>query len=148
MTSKINFTSPASGTTTLANHVLRPLLQRTITPFPLYLPCPFAFNMTADTVLVAMDLFPEYYKDLEFNYTAMWAYINRILFFKNSIEILKNSKEISKFHPISIPKFVVYTLIHKILSWRVNIRDSMVEKKSDKLPSNINDFVQYMAGKY
>ena len=108
---------------------------------------PFAINMIADTALTAMDLFPEYYKDMEFNYSAMWAYINRISFFKSTTDILEMRKAIRKFHPISVPQFIFYTIIHKILAIRVQMRDVSLETEFDKPPLNINEFVQYMADK-
>ena len=92
---------------------------------------PFAINMIADTALTAMDLFPEYYKDLEFNYTAMWAYINRISFFKSTTDILNRRKEIRKFHPICVPMFIFFTIVHKILALRVKMRDLLFENTFD-----------------
>ena len=106
---------------------------------------PLFLNAYADTALVAMDLFPEYYKDLNFNYTAMWAHANRIFLFEYTNYILSKRKEIQKFHPFNVPMFIAYTIIHKILAFRIKIRSALSKNQPGTLLSNINEFVQYMA---
>lgn len=107
---------------------------------------PFAVNMIADTVLVAMELFPELYGKTKFNYTAMWAYIDRISFFKDSSDTIKRRYEIRQHHPFSVPRFIAYSLIHKLFAFRRFVLGSRLNNEEVHYPSNIQDFVQLLAG--
>lgn len=108
---------------------------------------PFAVNMIADTALVAMELFPDRYRGIKFNYTAMWAYIDRISFFKSSSDTIRRRHEIRKHHPFSVPRFILYRLIHKFFSFRRTVLSSRLNTKEANCPSNIHEYVQYMASK-
>ena len=105
---------------------------------------PFSHNLIADAALVAMDLFPEYYKNMNFNYTAMWAFVDRISFYKNTKYIWENRNALRKFHPINTPMLIVYMIAHKIVAFIKKIRDARSSYHSGELPSNINEFVQFM----
>jgi len=107
---------------------------------------PFAINMIADTALIAMDLFPNYYKNQQFNYTAMWAYIDRISFFNSSSNTFRRRKEIRKYHSFSAAKFIIYSATHKIFAFRRRVLNVMLNKANIQYPSNISDFVKFMAG--
>ncbi len=106
---------------------------------------PFAINMIADTALVAMDLFPTYYKNLRFNYTAMWAFIDRISFFNSTSNTLKRRGEIRKYHSFSAIKFLIYSSIHKFFAFRRKMLNLRLNKDATQYPSNISDFVKCMA---
>ena len=108
---------------------------------------PFAVNMIADSALVAMDLFPEHYSGLKFNYTAMWAYIDRISFFKSSSGTIQRRNEIRRYHPFSVIRFVSYRLVHQFFALRRRILSFRANRENVQYPSNIRDFVQEMAMK-
>ena len=106
---------------------------------------PFAINMIADTALVAMELFPEYYGNMKFNYTAMWAYMDRISFFNDSMDIISKRKEILKYHNFSVLRFIFYVQIHRLSALRRKILDYIGPKNNENSsPMNINEFVQVM----
>lgn len=114
----------------------------------LYPGAPFAANMYADTALVAMELFPEYYTGMKFNYSAMWAHTQRILNFDGMMGILRNRKEINRYHPFSVPRFLLYWCIHKLMDLRVFLRKKLMTRKlmrlSEKCPENIREFVLFV----
>ncbi|GEM_PF-1341796 len=126
-------------------------MHKTIPPFT---PCPV--NASTDSILVAMDLFPDYYDGIHFNYSAMWAYLRRTIAFDNKQrkkidcqygevpmgrirEILKIKNKIKTFHPFNSMKFVIYSFIHSFFEFKKQI--SRNKLKSKECPDNINDFV-------
>jgi glycosyltransferase involved in cell wall biosynthesis len=102
-----------------------------------------AANMVPDAVLVARDLFSGLYQGVDFNYDSMWAYVYRLNFVTRG-QVLKNSKEIRKYHPFGAARFLMYTLIHDIAVLRRKILDGWKPMRDIKRqpPDNIFDFVK------
>jgi len=130
------------------------VLDRFIREYPgyqmhktLYPDVSFQVNMIPDSALVAMDLFPEYYKGMTFNYSAMWAYIMRLTKFNNWFGIMKRRKLIKQYHSFSVVKFTFHSLIHKISAIRQNINSKKVIDSERDIPSNIFDFARMMASR-
>ena len=82
--------------------------------------------------------------NMKFNYTAMWAYMNRISFFKDSLDIISKKKEISRYHHFSTLRFLFYVHVHKILAWRRKILDLKLNNITNNCPQNIESFVKFM----
>lgn len=109
---------------------------------------PFAVNSYADSALVAMELFPDYYGDMKFNYSAMWAHMQRILGFASVMSIARNRRRINQYHPFSVSRFLLYSVVHKALSIRIALRRRLAnwrfESISGQVPKNIRDFVRVL----
>ena len=108
-------------------------------------------NLLADTILVAMDKFPQFYGDMYFNYNATWAYINQhSKSFKWGItmkDIIQERGEIRKYHSFSVFKFLGYCILYKLSAlYRIfsekNINLGPFYKN---VPDNIDDFVKRLS---
>ena len=86
-------------------------------------------NLIADAVLVARDLFPEFYGDADFDYDAMWAYLLRLQrFFKWDLstgEVLAKRREIRAYHPFHPARFLAYAAMHEASNVRRAILDGL-----------------------
>lgn len=112
---------------------------------------PIKTNLLPDTILVAMDLFPEFYAKFKFNYFAMWVYILQMgKIFKvntNVWYIVMNYKKIQHFHKFNLLKFFWYFFLQQALiihekaldKIKLFIRHRNLDKK---VPDNIRDFVK------
>ena len=104
-------------------------------------------NLIADAVLVARDLFPEFYGDADFDYDAMWAYLLRLQrFFKWDLstgEVLAKRREIRAYHPFHPARFLAYAAMHEASNVRRAILDGLgaAFRPSRATPDNIRDFV-------
>ena len=104
-------------------------------------------NLIADAVLVAHDLFPEFYERVEFDYDAMWAYLVRLQrFFKWDLsirEVLAKRSEIRAYHPFNPGRFLAYTALHEASNVRRAVLDGIgaAFRPSRGTPDNIRDFV-------
>jgi hypothetical protein len=71
----------------------------------------FSLNACPDCILVALDLFRDYYNGSRFNYEAMWALFQRHS--KLSIlDLLMNRREIRKYHSFDVVRFLFYRTAH------------------------------------
>jgi len=117
-------------------------------------------NVLQDAILVAMDKFGQFYRDIHFNYNAMWAFIvAQAGYFKWNIsmqEIIQKRKKIRQYHSFSILQFLKYCLINKIVAfysyrnpialYRSFSRKIMKSGVFDNgAPDNIYDFVKQLA---
>ena len=106
----------------------------------------FAFlNAHMDAILTAMDLFPEYYRGVEFNYEAMWAIHNKLSGFKKSLWILKERKNISAYHKIRATKFIAYSLAQAAIGFGKSLHRTAINLRASNVPSNVLEFVDLMA---
>jgi glycosyltransferase involved in cell wall biosynthesis len=120
---------------------------------------PIAINHIQDSTLVAMDMFPEFYAKLKFNYEAMWANMvwsgryQRTLYIPESklssvFHLLCNRKEIRIYHPFRVTSFLFYCLINALLRLRADLKRKIKGKKIDGYgyendsPQNIYAFVK------
>lgn len=117
-------------------------------------------NVIQDAILVAMDKFPQFYSSLHFNYNAMWAFIvSQAGYFKWNIsiqEIIKKRHQIRLYHSFSVPQFLKYCMINKVVAlysyrnpaalYRSFLRKTMKLGIFDNsAPDNISDFVKQLA---
>lgn len=117
-------------------------------------------NVIPDSILVAMDKFPQFYQGLDFNYDAMWAFvIQQAGYFKWNInikEIIQKRHQICRYHPFSVLQFLKYCVINKIIAlylyrnpvalYRSFLRKIVkVGPFSKSVPDNISDFVKQLA---
>ncbi len=102
-----------------------------------------------DTILVAMELFPEFYGDIKFNYSAMWA-VCRKKVGKNVLEIIRSRKEIRKYHSFDVAIFLSYLAGHYLSGpWeRLSGRKARIARRTinrGNPPNNILEFVNLVA---
>ncbi len=104
-----------------------------------------AANMIPDAVLVARDLFSEFYEGVSFDYDSMWAYIYRLKFVSRR-QVLRNSEKIRRYHRFSPVRFLMYTLVHDIAVLRRRTLDGCTSPRGIKRhpPDNILDFVKLL----
>lgn len=117
-------------------------------------------NVIQDSILVAMDKFPQFYRDINFNYNAMWAFIvSQAGFFKWNIsikEIIQKRHQIRHYHSFSVLQFLKYCVINKFVAW-YSYRNPVALCRSflrrivksgpfiENVPDNIYDFVKQLA---
>lgn len=95
----------------------------------LFQDAPVVANIIPDSVLVAMDLFPEYYHGAKFNYAAMWAYFQRINPHESVGGILRKRRQIGIYHSFNTGRFLYYCLIHRILALRAFLQKNISKER-------------------
>jgi glycosyltransferase involved in cell wall biosynthesis len=107
-----------------------------------------AANMIPDAVLVAMDLYPDFYKGMRFDYDAMWAYICRLRFASHGT-VLQKRAEIRKYHGFHPSSFLFFSAIHEISVLRRNFLTRIMPwgEFRDYAPNNIQAFVKALAAR-
>jgi len=107
-----------------------------------------AANLVVDAILVAMDLFPDYYSRMRFNYDAMWAFLHRIGGPAKG-EILRQRSEIRRYHPFSVPRFACYLALQEgiVRGRQLVTRLLSFHRLSKEIPPNIHDFARAYAGR-
>lgn len=111
---------------------------------------PVVVNVIPDSILVAMDLFPECYKGTKFGYSAMWAYVHRCYKYESLWGLLRKRKRIRARHSFSIFVFLFYNVIHRVLDLRVALRKKTLKwRKIEQIEeceySNVGDCVKVIA---
>lgn len=119
---------------------------------------PYVLNLAQDSVLVAMDLFPEFYRATRFNYEAMWARMLRIVRadhtlgttgkkFDSVFGLIRKRRQIRVYHPFRVSHFLFYSLINTLLELRALLRRNIWKKRIDQsvkdCPKDIRGFVQW-----
>lgn len=112
-----------------------------------------AGNLLVDAILVAMTQFPEFYRGMKFNYSAMWVYLrNSKRIFGHEIEtwdIVRKRREIRRYHPFSISMFLLFSSLLGLLAWRGNLLSKRPPLVSlTHAPENIGDLVKGFANSY
>jgi len=112
----------------------------------LYPGVPGAANMIPDAVLMARDLFPEVYGGVDFNYSAMWAYICRLRFVSHR-DVLRQRAGIRRQHPFRISSFLSMSAVHELSAVRRTMLNRIMPLGSFRqhTPDNIHDFVRALA---
>ncbi len=114
-------------------------------------------NVIQDAILVAMDKFPQFYRGVDFNYNAMWAFIvSQAVFFKWNVsikEIIQKRRQIRQHHSFSVFQFLTYCVINKFVAWYsyrnpVALYHSFLRKftKSSPFAQNVPDNIYDFAG--
>ena len=100
-------------------------------------------NLVVDAILVAMDLFPDYYRGMRFNYDAMWAFLYKIGG-GGKLEILRKAREIRRYHRFSIPRFLCYLGLQEgiVRAKQAATRLLSMHPLSRDLPENIGEFAR------
>jgi glycosyltransferase involved in cell wall biosynthesis len=80
------------------------------------------FNTTPDAILKAMDCYPEYFKDLNFNYSAMWALFNRLNSYRSTLWILNNKSIISTVHNFNIIHYLFFLTLNGLYSLKIMLK--------------------------
>lgn len=102
---------------------------------------PFLINLIPDTLLVAMDMFPDVYGNVPRNYSAIWAYMHRIGKYGTLMGIVKIRQEIRQYHDFSALRFLFYALVHSYLGLKSRLHHRELEMYGNLCPENIRDFV-------
>jgi glycosyltransferase involved in cell wall biosynthesis len=61
-----------------------------------------------DAALIAMDLFPEYYRGIRFDYSAMWAFMQRSRKTESIRALVRRARVLEKAHGFSVSRFLFY----------------------------------------
>jgi len=91
------------------------------------------FNTTPDAILKAMDYYPEFFKEMHFNYSAMWALFNRLNGYRSTFWILSNASNISNIHRFKVSVFLVFLLLNALYSLRLRITKYLKLKSKNDL---------------
>lgn len=87
-------------------------------------------NMIPDAILVAMDLYPEYYRGVRFNYSAAWAWEQAFFNFSSVAEILRIKSQIMRVQPFSSVDFLWRYAVCRAYSLRIDARTAMTRHRS------------------
>lgn len=114
---------------------------------------PLVPSLVADSVLVAMDMFPEFYHAMKFNYSAMWAYLcdSKQIFASgtDTREAIRRRREIRRYHRFSASMFLLSLSLLRLLAWRGTLLSSPRRAPSvNRVPDNISDLVKEFAKLY
>ena len=99
------------------------------------------FNSTPDAILTAMDCYPEFFKGMNFNYSAMWALFNRLSGYRFTFWILSNSSKISNVHRFKLSSFIFFLVLNILNSLRLSIKKRLIMKDDLRDISNFIDFL-------
>lgn len=107
---------------------------------------PAAANMIPDAVLMAVDLFPELYDGVDFNYSAMWAYVCRLGFMSHA-EVVRRSQRIGQAHNFSLLRFARFVALHQAAVVRRKLLNSATPLGglAATVPASIDEFVRALA---
>lgn len=108
-------------------------------------------NLLPDTMLIAMEKYPQLYENMHFNYNAAWAYmLQHSKYFKWDVtmkEILQKRRQIRQYHPFSVLQFFKYYILYKSAALYRDIFSKAADLGpfSKDVPDNISDFVKRLA---
>ena len=121
---------------------------------------PNVLNHTQDSVLIAMDLFPEFFSGTRFNYEAMWARMLRIVRADNTLGpagkkfdsvfgLIRKRRQIRAYHTFRVSHFLFYCILNALLELRAQLRRKIWKNKMDRsivdCPRDIQGFVKLAA---
>ncbi|UAJ10484.1 glycosyltransferase family 2 protein [Glacieibacterium megasporae] len=107
---------------------------------------PAAANMIPDAVLLAVDLFPELYDGVDFDYSAMWAYVCRLGFMSHG-EVVRSARRIAQAHDFSLPRFARFAALHQaaVIRRRLLNAATPLGGLAAAVPGTIDEFVKALA---
>lgn len=109
---------------------------------------PFWLNMIPDAMLVATDLFPEYYQEIPFDYSAMWGWLQWYWAYDPKA-ILAMRRKIRDYHPFDTARFLRCALYHQVIDQarhaRNRVRRRRTPQRDTGAPTNMLDFAQAVA---
>jgi glycosyltransferase involved in cell wall biosynthesis len=110
---------------------------------------PFWVNMIPDAMLVAKDLFPEYYGPIPFDFDAMWAFMWRYWRFDTVLGIASHRDRIRAHHPFHVARYLAFVGAHAASDMRIAARRLLRRDRSDsfsgKCPDDIAEFAARLA---
>jgi glycosyltransferase involved in cell wall biosynthesis len=111
----------------------------------LYPQAPVMANLIGDTCLVAMDMFPEFYGKMKFNYEAMWAYMWQLKYVPFR-ETIVNKSNINKYHSFRASLFLFYVAVQSAVILRRRILNKLMNLQQSNLdiPDNIRNFTNLL----
>jgi len=101
------------------------------------------FNTTPDAILKAMDCYPEYFKDLNFNYSAMWALFNRLNGYRFTFWIFSNASKISNVHRFKVSIFLAFFLLNALNSLHIRTKIYLKLKSKNDF-QDISKFINFL----
>lgn len=87
---------------------------------------PAVINMIPDAALKAMKLFESFYKDVRFNYNAMWPFMERFWKVDGQLSLIRRRAEISKYQPFNPAIYLAYKAMHRL----ADLRAKFLERSS------------------
>ena len=108
-------------------------------------------SLLSDTIITAMEKYPQFYGNIKFNYSASWAYmLQHAKYFKWDLtlrEIIQKRRQIYKYQPFSLLQFLKYVFLYRsaALYRSLSERNMDLGPFSHDVPDNINDFVNQLA---
>ncbi len=108
-------------------------------------------NLLADTILVAMDRFPQFYGRMKFNYEAMWAYmLQEASFFKWPVDwrkVMQKRQHIRHYHGFSAIRFLYYYALQETANIYRKICKAKMQLShfQGRTPENVSEFVKQLA---
>lgn len=113
---------------------------------------PIGLNVTPDSILVAMDKFPDFYGGMKFNYDAMLALLFRfdsVMFGYDlrRLDIIRKRRQIRRYHPFDVKRFLLYLAFHQSLELRRAMQSRILRFRglANHPPDNIHDFVKVLS---
>lgn len=99
-----------------------------------------------DAILHAMELFPEFYGSVKFNYSAMWAYgLRRFGSGQSVSSILSRRNTIRRFHKFSAVEFLGYYAMHRLLEFRFQRKCARTAAGWETVtPQSVEDFIKFV----
>lgn len=111
----------------------------------LYPGVPFWVNMIPDTMLIARDLFPEYYHERPLDYDAMWAFLWRYWRFESVFGIAAKAAQIRAYHPFHVGRYFFFVAANALSEVRMAarrlLRSDPATSPVERWPDDIAEFV-------
>jgi hypothetical protein len=106
---------------------------------------PFWVNMIPDAMLVARDLFPDYYRTRPFDYDAMWAFLRRYWRFEGALRIAALARQIRSYHPFHPSRYFFFVAANALsevrMAARRGFRSDPATSPLHRWPDDIAEFV-------
>jgi glycosyltransferase involved in cell wall biosynthesis len=110
---------------------------------------PERVNLIWDTLLVAMDMFPEGYGTARFGYSEMWAYNYRLRDYlgwdTSWMGIVRRRREIRQYQPFSLARFVAASAFHESAVRSRRLRHGAQAEWTASDAATIADYVRSLA---
>jgi hypothetical protein len=112
---------------------------------------PLIANLISDGVLVAMGMFPEFYRGMKFNYDAMVAFYLRLQpsyrYDLSWWQVVRKRDQIRRYHPFHLDRFLLFSVFQEGAHLRRNLLQKMMKLRplEGSVPENIRDFAKKLA---
>ena len=113
---------------------------------------PLRPNLTSDSLLVALEMFPEFYRGMKLNYVAMYAFLFQLDsstfgYDLGRMDIIRKRRQIRRYHRFSLARFLLYSLFNDLLALRRWMRPKNRSFRGliEDPPHNICDFARALS---